>query len=50
MREPQNDYVGAVTVWTEEGAKLGYVPRIDNQPLTNLLDAGMALRTVVGDT
>lgn len=49
VREPENDYdARAVAVWTQEGTKLGYVPRIDNQPLTNLMDAGVALRAVVG--
>ena len=49
MREPENDYdTRAVSVWTQDGRKLGYVPRIDNQPLANLMDAGLALRASVG--
>lgn len=49
MREPENDYDSrAVSVWTQTGTKLGYVPRIDNQPLANLLDAGLALHASVG--
>lgn len=49
MREPENDYDRrAVSVWTRNGAKLGYIPRIDNQPLANLMDAGIALRASVG--
>lgn len=42
-REPENDYdARAVAVWTPEGRKLGYLPRIDNQALANLMDAGLA--------
>ncbi|SFG25880.1 HIRAN domain-containing protein [Palleronia marisminoris] len=49
MREHQNDDdARAVAVWTQDGTKLGYVPRIDNQPLTKVMDAGLALRAVVG--
>ena len=41
-REPENGYdARAVAVWTTEGAKLGYVPRIHNQALANLMDAGL---------
>lgn len=42
-REPENRYdARAVSVWTGAGEKLGYVPRIDNQALANLMDAGLA--------
>ena len=42
VREPDNDYDGrAVAVWTPDGHKLGYVPRIDNKPLARLMDAGI---------
>ena len=48
MREPENDYdTRAVAVWTQDGRKLGYVPRIDNQALANLMDAGLAPRASV---
>lgn len=41
-REPENGYdTRAVSVWTAAGEKLGYVPRIDNQALANLMDAGL---------
>ena len=41
-REPGNGYdARAVAVWTEQGEKLGYVPRIHNQALANLMDAGL---------
>lgn len=42
-REPDNGYdAGAVSVWTADGVKLGYVPRIHNEALANLMDAGFA--------
>ena len=42
-REPENRYdARAVSVWTLAGEKLGYVPRIENQALANLMDAGLA--------
>lgn len=43
-REPENNYDSrAVSVWTADGQqKLGYVPRIHNQALANLMDAGLA--------
>lgn len=48
LREPENRYDGrAVSVWTTAGEKLGYVPRIDNQALANLMDARLALRARV---
>ena len=41
-REPENGYDAlAVAVWTTGGDKLGYVPRIHNQALANLMDAGL---------
>lgn len=44
VREPDNDYdARAVAVFTPEGVKLGYVPRVENQPIANLMDAGLAL-------
>ena len=48
-REPENDYdARAVAVWTERGDKLGYVPRIHNQAVANLMDAGVAPVARVG--
>lgn len=42
-REPENNYdARAVSVWTADGQqKLGYVPRVHNQALANLMDAGL---------
>ena len=41
-REPENGYDRrAVSVWTEDGLMLGYVPRIHNQAVANLIDAGL---------
>lgn len=41
-REPDNPYdPRAVSVWTRGGEKLGYVPRIENQALASLMDAGL---------
>ncbi len=41
-REPGNTYDRrAIEIRTADGAKLGYVPRIDNQALANLMDAGI---------
>ena len=41
-REPENGYdARAVSVWSQAGEKLGYVPRIHNQALANLMDAGL---------
>ncbi|MFV0389064.1 MAG: HIRAN domain-containing protein [Pyrinomonadaceae bacterium] len=40
-REPENKYDSlAILVLTEEGQKLGYVPKIKNEILARLLDAG----------
>lgn len=48
-RAPENAYDRrAVEVWdARHGVKLGYVPRIDNQALANLMDAGLRPRAVV---
>jgi HIRAN domain len=47
-REPENDYdPRAVAVFLPTGEKLGYVPRIHNQPLANLLDAAFAVEARV---
>ena len=41
-REPENGYdARAVAVWTEAGDKLGFLPRIHNQAVANLMDAGL---------
>lgn len=42
-REPENGYdTRAVSVWSQDGRrKLGYVPRIHNQALASLMDAGV---------
>jgi hypothetical protein len=53
-REPRNDYdPRAVAVRTRSGAKLGYVPRVHNHALANLMDAGVEVtgrvREVVPD-
>ncbi|WMT92777.1 HIRAN domain-containing protein [Pelagibacterium sp. H642] len=48
-REPANRYdTRAVSVWTTEGHKLGYVPRIHNQPLANLMDVGIIPEAQIG--
>ena len=40
-REPANAYDDlAIEVFTRAGAKLGYVPRADNEPFARLMDAG----------
>lgn len=44
LREPRNEYDRrAIAVFTEDGAKLGYVPRIDNPALAALMDSGHEL-------
>ena len=53
-RAPDNPYdARAIEVRTDDGAMLGYVPRIDNQALANLMDAGFRptarVRAVVPD-
>jgi hypothetical protein len=41
-RRPDNAYdPRTVEVWTTGGGKLGHVPRIDNQALARLMDAGL---------
>lgn len=49
-REPGNGYdPRAVSIWTVDGQqKLGYVPRIHNQALANLMDAGMTPHAEIG--
>ncbi|WP_375257421.1 HIRAN domain-containing protein [Citreimonas sp.] len=48
LREPHNDYdARAVSVWAEDDTRLGCVPRVDNQALANLMDAGLAPRAIV---
>jgi hypothetical protein len=43
-REPENPYDRrAIAVLTQGGAKLGYVPRVDNAVLASLMDAGAEL-------
>jgi hypothetical protein len=48
-REPRNRYDAlAVSVWTHDGLnKLGYIPRIHNQALAHLMDAGFAVRATI---
>jgi hypothetical protein len=47
-REPSNPYDDrAIEVLTAAGQKLGYVPRVRNRVLAQLLDAGEALDTVL---
>ena len=47
-REPRNQYDRrAIAVLTEDGAKLGYVPRIDNPALAALMDSGHELSASV---
>jgi HIRAN domain len=44
QREHGNDYdPRAIVVRTWSGAKLGYVPRVDNHALARLMDAGFAV-------
>ncbi len=47
-REPGNGYdARSVAICALGGAVLGYVPRIHNQPLANLIDAGFAVEARV---
>jgi hypothetical protein len=47
-REPTNGYDSrAVAVFLSGRAKLGYVPRIHNEALANLIDAGFAIEARV---
>ena len=49
-REPDNAYDElAIEVFTGAGAKLGYVPRADNEPFARLLDAGETVTAAVID-
>jgi len=44
LREPQNPHDPlAIAILTEAGARLGYVPRIKNEALARLMDAGKLL-------
>jgi HIRAN domain len=44
QREHGNDYdPRAIAVRTRSGAKLGYLPRVDNHALARLMDAGFAV-------
>ncbi len=48
QREPANPHdAKAIAVLTTDGAKLGYVPRTSNAPLTGLMDAGYELRAEI---
>lgn len=47
-REPANPHDRrAIEVFTEQGVKLGYVPRVDNAALASLMDAGYELRAAI---
>lgn len=47
-REPANAYDDlAIEVFTARGAKLGYVPRADNEPFARLMDAGKRVEAEV---
>jgi hypothetical protein len=47
-REPTNRHDPlAVEVFTVSGSKLGYVPRLDNQAVSRLMDAGRAVTAQV---
>lgn len=49
-REPDNAHDElAIEVFTSAGAKLGYVPRADNEPFARLMDAGKPVRASVID-
>lgn len=37
----------AIAVLTRDGAKLGYIPRVQNQAVANLMDAGLTPRAAV---
>ena len=44
IREPNNEHdEKAILIVTEDGQKLGYVPRKNNEVLSNLMDAGKLL-------
>lgn len=41
VREPDNEYDDlAIMIKNQDGAKLGYVPRVKNEIISHLLDAG----------
>ncbi|MQX37439.1 HIRAN domain-containing protein [Roseospira navarrensis] len=47
-REPSNPHdARAIEVFTAQGVKLGYVPRVRNPPFAALMDDGQALRATV---
>lgn len=47
-REPGNAHDAmAIEVFTAAGAKLGYVPRVDNEPFARLMDADQAVDACV---
>ena len=44
IREPNNEHDDkAILILTEDGQKLGYVPKKNNEVLSNLMDAGKLL-------
>lgn len=48
LREPANPYdTNAVAVHTQEGDKLGFIPRTANAPIARLLDAGHTVRAEI---
>lgn len=48
MREPENKYdSNAILVTTEDGYVLGYIPKADNPPLAQFMDAGERLYAVL---
>ena len=48
LREPNNEYdERAIAVLTQEGKKLGYIPRVNNLILSRLMDAGYVLYALV---
>lgn len=47
-REPGNPHDRrAIEVFTEDGVKLGYVPRVDNPAVARLMDAGYAMQAKI---
>jgi len=49
-REPANPYDDrAIALYTGDGVKLGYVPRVDNSVLATMLDQGVPLKAVITD-
>ena len=50
-REPDNSFDRrAVSVWTADGERLGYVPRIENKALANMMDGGLRVEAHVATT